>query len=126
MPLHISTSVVLLPKERFEEACHALRRGVSLDDGCNDAKFNLGLTLLTIGEFEEGWHFYETRLRLPEKVRSPINAPMWMVIPQVFLVNPFSLAEQALETIFNSYVMYNTIELASSHFVDTQAVDAFI
>jgi hypothetical protein len=37
----------------------------------------LGLTLLTIGEFEEGWHFYDTRLRLPDKVRSPVNAPMW-------------------------------------------------
>ena len=23
-----------------------------------------GLTLLTIGEFEEGWHFYDTRLAL--------------------------------------------------------------
>ena len=64
-------------KERFDEACDALSRGVSLDDSCNDAKFNLGLTLLTIGEFEEGWNFYETRLRLPDKVRSPINTPMW-------------------------------------------------
>ena len=67
----------LLLKERFDEACDALRRGVALDDSCNDAKFNLGLTLLTIGEFEEGWHFYDTRLRLPDKVRSPINSPMW-------------------------------------------------
>ena len=64
-------------KERFEEACDVLRRGVELDDTCNDAKFNLGLTLLTIGEFEEGWCFYDTRLRLPEKVRSPVNTPMW-------------------------------------------------
>ena len=27
----------------------------------------LVLTLLTIGEFEEGWHFYDTRLRLPRQ-----------------------------------------------------------
>ena len=33
--------------------------------------------MLTIGEFEEGWHFYDTRLRLPDKVRSPVNTPMW-------------------------------------------------
>ena len=64
-------------KERFEDACAALRRGVALDDSCNDAKFNLGLTLLTIGEFEEGWHFYDTRLRLPDKVRSPLESPIW-------------------------------------------------
>ena len=34
----------LAVKERFEEACCALRRGVVLDDSCKDAKFNLGLT----------------------------------------------------------------------------------
>jgi len=76
-PSHINLGSAFAVKERFEEACDALRRGVSLDDSCNDAKFNLGLTLLTIGEFEEGWHFYDTRLRLPDKVRSPLNTPMW-------------------------------------------------
>tara|TARA_B100000674_G_scaffold18794_1_gene13307 strand:- start:7703 stop:9487 length:1785 start_codon:yes stop_codon:yes gene_type:complete len=76
-PSHINLGSAFAVKERFEEACDALRRGVALDDSCNDAKFNLGLTLLTIGEFEEGWHFYDTRLRLPDKVRSPVNSPMW-------------------------------------------------
>ena len=76
-PSHINLGSAFAVKERFDEACDALRRGVALDDSCNDAKFNLGLTLLTIGEFEEGWHFYDTRLRLPDKVRSPINSPMW-------------------------------------------------
>ena len=76
-PSHINLGSAFAVKERFDEACDALRRGVALDDSCNDAKFNLGLTLLTIGEFEEGWHFYDTRLRLPNKVRSPVNVPMW-------------------------------------------------
>ena len=76
-PSHINLGGAFAVKERFQEACDALRRGVALDDSCNDAKFNLGLTLLTIGEFEEGWHFYDTRLRLPDKVRSPVNSPMW-------------------------------------------------
>jgi tetratricopeptide (TPR) repeat protein len=76
-PSHINLGSALAVQERFEEACRVLRRGVELDDSCNDAKFNLGLTLLTIGEFEEGWQFYETRLRLPDKVRPPIDTPMW-------------------------------------------------
>ena len=76
-PSHINLGSALAVKERFDEACALLRRGVQLDDSCNDAKFNLGLTLLTIGEFEEGWYFYDTRLRLPDKVRSPVTAPMW-------------------------------------------------
>ena len=82
-PSHINLGSAFAVKERFEEACKALRRGVSLDDSCNDAKFNLGLTLLTIGDFEEGWHFYDTRLRLPDKVRSPINTPMWNGDPAI-------------------------------------------
>ena len=44
-PSHINLGSALAVKERFEEACDALRRGVFLDDSCNDAKFNLGLTL---------------------------------------------------------------------------------
>ena len=55
MLFHINLGSAFAVKERFEEACDALRRGVALDDSCNDAKFNLGLTLLTIGELEEGW-----------------------------------------------------------------------
>ena len=55
-PAHINLGSAFAVKERFEEACDSLRRGVALDDSCNDAKFNLGLTLLTIGEFS-GWHF---------------------------------------------------------------------
>lgn len=76
-PSHINLGSALAVKERFDEACAALRRGVALDDSCNDAKFNLALTLLSMGEFEEGWHFYDTRLRLPDKVRSPVSLPMW-------------------------------------------------
>ena len=74
---HINLGGALAVQERFDEACAALRRGVELDDSCKDAKFNLGLTLLTIGQFEEGWKFYDTRLSLPEKVRSPIAKPIW-------------------------------------------------
>jgi len=88
-PSHINLGSAFVVKERFDEACIALRRGVILDDSCNDAKFNLGLTLLTIGEFEEGWHFYDTRLRLPEKVRSPFDFPMWDG-------NPASLGDEPL------------------------------
>lgn len=74
---HINLGGALAVQERFDEACAALRRGVELDDSCNDAKFNLGLTLLTIGQYEEGWKFYDTRLSLPDKVKPPIASPIW-------------------------------------------------
>lgn len=77
VPAHINLGSALAVQERFSEACQALRRGVELDDTCLDAKFNLGLTLLTIGELEEGWHFYDTRLQLPDKVKPPLPTPIW-------------------------------------------------
>jgi len=77
VPAHINLGSALAVQERFTEACEALRRGVQLDATCLDAKFNLGLTLLTIGELDEGWHFYDTRLDLPDKVRSPLSSPIW-------------------------------------------------
>lgn len=77
VPAHINLGSALAVQERFSEACEALRRGVHLDSTCLDAKFNLGLTLLTIGELDEGWHFYDTRLELPDKVRSPLSTPIW-------------------------------------------------
>lgn len=76
-PAHINLGSALAVQERFEESCRVLRRGVELDDSCNDAKFNLALTLLTIGEYGEGWQFYETRLRLPDKVRPPYTTKPW-------------------------------------------------
>jgi len=76
-PGHINLGSALSVQERFEESCEVLRRGIELDDNCHDAKFNLALTLLTIGEFGEGWEFYETRLTLPNKVRPVYTTPPW-------------------------------------------------
>ena len=77
-PSYVNLGGALSVQERFDEACSAFRRGVELDDSCNDAKFNLGLTLLTIGQLREGWHFYETRLSLPKKVITPFpDIPIW-------------------------------------------------
>jgi len=76
-PAHINLGSALAVQERFEESCRVLRRGVELDASCNDAKFNLALTLLTIGEYGEGWQFYDTRLHLPDKVRPPYTTAPW-------------------------------------------------
>lgn len=77
-PSYVNLGGALAVQERFSEACAAFRRGVELDDNCHDAKFNLGLTLLTIGQLEEGWKFYETRLFLPKKVITPFpDIPVW-------------------------------------------------
>ncbi len=77
-PSYVNLGSALSVQERFDEACSALRKGVEIDDSCHDAKFNLGLTLLTIGQMDEGWKFYETRLHLPDKVITPFpGIPVW-------------------------------------------------
>ena len=43
------------------------RRGVELDPSCNDAKL-VALTLLTIGQLDEGWEFYEAFVSIYLKV----------------------------------------------------------
>ena len=129
-PSHINLGSAFAVKERFDEACDALRRGVALDDSCNDAKFNLGLTLLTIGEFEEGWHFYDTRLRLPDKVRSPVNAPDvgWRSC-QVLVINHFWFGlSRVMAIIFSLCVMFKSLIEAGVKvtFVSPQAFDAIV
>ena len=57
----VNLGMSLLEELRPEEALPALRRGHSLNPSCPDALFNLALTLLLLGQFEEGWRLYESR-----------------------------------------------------------------
>ena len=68
MPPPTSTlGSALAVKERFDEACESLRRGVALDDSCNDAKFNLGLTLLRLENLKRDGIFMTLVFACPTK-----------------------------------------------------------
>ncbi len=63
----------------LEGALAYFRRATVLGPDNGDAHWNLAITLLTKGEFAEGWREYEWRRRVPEiarKMRS-LNAPVW-------------------------------------------------
>ena len=47
--------------DRPEEALVDLRRAVALDPNHAEAQFELGMALLALGNFEEGWRAYEKR-----------------------------------------------------------------
>ena len=89
----------------------------------------MGLTLLTIGEFEEGWHFYETRLRLPDKVRSPVSSPMWNGDPSSLGEQPLLVwAEQGFGDNIQ-FVRYVQILIEAGIKVtlsNTQTIDSFV
>lgn len=57
----VNLGMSLLEELKPEQALPALRRGHSLNPSCPDAVFNLALTLLLMGQFEEGWRLYESR-----------------------------------------------------------------
>ncbi|WP_363178147.1 tetratricopeptide repeat-containing glycosyltransferase family protein [Vulcanococcus sp.] len=57
----INLGMSLLDEVKPEQALTALRRGHTLDPNSPDALFNLALTLLLLGEYDEGWRLYESR-----------------------------------------------------------------
>ena len=64
---------------RLPEAIESLRKAIALRPDFGQAHWNLALALLAYGQFREGWHEYDWRLRLPELAGSaPMPAtPRW-------------------------------------------------
>ena len=57
----VNVGMALLEELKPEEALKALARGRALDPSSPEAVFNMALTLLLLGDFDEGWRLYETR-----------------------------------------------------------------
>jgi Tfp pilus assembly protein PilF len=48
---------------RLEQAAAEWRKAIEIDPGCIDAHYNLGVTLLGLGQWDEGFKEYELRLK---------------------------------------------------------------
>ena len=69
----------LLDGLKPEEALPALRRGHNLDPSSPDALFNLALTLLLLGHYDEGWRLYESRFTTKQfKNTQPPSTGLWI------------------------------------------------
>ncbi len=70
---------VLRRLDRSEEALIDLRKAVALNPGHPEAFFELGMALLTLGEFEEGWAAYEKRWATATFAphRRNFKSPLW-------------------------------------------------
>ena len=63
---------------RVEEAVDPLRRAAEADPKNPWIRFSLGMVLLSLGKFEEGWAFYDARGELPERRGArPAGVPEW-------------------------------------------------
>jgi tetratricopeptide (TPR) repeat protein len=81
---------------RGAEAAAMFRNAVALDPNQKLARMNLGMALLRLGEFEEGWREYEHRWQVSPlcEVQRPISLPRWdgSATPRAVLLH----AEQGL------------------------------
>jgi tetratricopeptide (TPR) repeat protein len=73
----------LLDMGRMGEALRAHRTAVERDPSHPGAKYNLALTELRLGEWQQGWPAYEARWRFREVHRSPqvFSQPRWQGEP---------------------------------------------
>lgn len=72
-------ATVLSDLLRYDEARTSLKRAIELNPESVDAHWNLGMLLLRLGEFEQGWLESEWRLKRPQALglKDSYAAPMW-------------------------------------------------
>ena len=63
---HINYGQVLIETLQPEEALQVLRRGVELDSSSSNSLWNLSLALLLLGQYKDGWRYYEARFHTDE------------------------------------------------------------
>lgn len=75
---HIGLANMFCTLNRLEEAAKEYRACITIDQGFLDARFNLGVTLLGLGQWTEGFKEYEYRWQnTPMPPRAYRNYPKW-------------------------------------------------
>ena len=64
--IHHGLALPLFSLRRFGEALRHIDRAIELDPGYAEAYFVKATTLLSVGDFRNGWDLFEWRWRLPE------------------------------------------------------------
>lgn len=64
--------------EKLEESLHWYNRALDIEPDDPDTHWNLSLTLLHLGNYEDGWREYEWRFKKTDKIAiRPCNLPLW-------------------------------------------------
>jgi Flp pilus assembly protein TadD len=70
-----------LSDDSVQRSLVSLRRAVELRPDCPKFHLNLGLALLRLGNFADGWPEYEWRLRREQHPTRPFSQPRWSGAP---------------------------------------------
>ncbi|QNI83972.1 TPR repeat-containing protein [Synechococcus sp. PROS-7-1] len=81
----VNVGMALLEELKPEEALEALQRGSALDPSSPEAVFNMALTLLLLGDYDEGWRLYETRFTTKQfsGKQPPCSGPWVLTMEQL-------------------------------------------
>ena len=75
---YINYGQALIETLQPEQALHVLRRGVDLDSSSSNSLWNLSLALLLLGQYKDGWKFYDARFHTKEfgNTKSPTSVDL--------------------------------------------------
>jgi tetratricopeptide (TPR) repeat protein len=74
---HILLGLCLQEKGKHREAIQCFSQALKFNPASNDAAWNKSLSLLALGEYEEGWRLFETGLQGARTLHGPLREPRW-------------------------------------------------
>jgi len=74
---HFNRGNVLMRMGRAEEACESLCRATELQPGFHEALWNRGMAHLILGDYGQGWKYYESRFEARRVQPRVFPAPTW-------------------------------------------------
>jgi len=74
---HNNAGNTLLALGRAQEALASYRRALAADPNHSEARWNLGVVQLLLGDFEKGWEGFEWRFRQRESRPRHFDVPLW-------------------------------------------------
>lgn len=89
-------ATVQMNLQRWSESIESFRRALSLRPDFPEARWNLACALLILGDFEEGWKFYEHRRTQRRMNWTRLDGPEWDGRAPIEGKRVFLYAEQAL------------------------------
>jgi len=97
----------------YESSCNYLRRCLEIDPSYADAESNLGLTELSLGNFQSGWrHYFKRERTVGEEVLSPITPGMNLSNSHIYLTKSQGIGDELLFLRFLKLLKKNNIEIS--------------
>jgi len=97
----------------YESSCHYLKKCLEIDPHYADAESNLGLTELSLGNFQSGWrHYFKRERTIGDEKLSPITPGMNLFNSHVYLSRSQGIGDELLFLRFIKLLKKDNIEIS--------------